>query len=413
VPNGGGAGGSVTVVNPGDTPLAGHLTVFTDQTGVAPAELAFQVPARDTYVADLPQVQAQGTYLSALVEIAGGGGYVEQNAHTSDGDAVSACSNDTSSSWYLADNYTSSGSTEDLVITNPFAVDAVVDIAVASSSGVRSPNRLQGIPIPGHSIVVINQGPLPKQEAVLAISVIASPGRVVVARAQHYQGERTGFTMMLGVPSLSPEWWFADGETGGAAVRERYSIYNPTDSDVTVTTGFYGGSNVTRTDTVTAGNVLSFTTDNLGLPAGRHGAFFSTQSDAGIVVEQAITRKAGDGFVTTVVTGAPHEFTGYSRWSMAIGSRQAVDSVLVVMNLDGVAGTATVKALGPGGEVTIPGLELLQLPAAGIVTVALPNLAAALGHPLVVESTNRIIVQRLLPRGDILRGRSASLALPG
>jgi hypothetical protein len=37
----------------------------------------------------------------------------------------------------------------------------------------------------------------------------------------------------------------------------------------------------------------------------------------------------------------------------------------------------------------------------------------ALGHPLVVESTQRIFVERLLPRDPDLRGRSGSFALPG
>ena len=67
------------------------------------------------------------------------------------------------------------------------------------------------------------------------------------------------------------------------------------------------------------------------------------------------------------------------------------------------------------GEIPIyePGLEELVLPASGTLAIAIPQDAAALGVPLVVESTNRIIVERSLPRAADLRGRSASLALPG
>ena len=36
----------------------------------------------------------------------------------------------------------------------------------------------------------------------------------------------------------------------------------------------------------------------------------------------------------------------------------------------------------------------------------------ALGHPLVVDSSSRVFVERLLPRGGDLRGRSGSFALP-
>jgi len=188
---------------------------------------------------------------------------------------------------------------------------------------------------------------------------------------------------------------------------------------VTVTTNVWGLNDQTdfvgmRTDTIAAGNVLSFTTAEFeGMPKGRHGMTFATESNRGVVIERGITRKAGSGFVTSVVMGAPAVFNGYTRWSMAVGPDVAVDDVLVVMNLDFLDGTVTVKSLGPGGEVAVPGLEKVTLPKSGVVTIAIPNEAAALGAPLVVESTQRIVVERLLPRGGSLRGRSGSLALPG
>jgi len=104
---------------------------------------------------------------------------------------------------------------------------------------------------------------------------------------------------------------------------------------------------------------------------------------------------------------------GYFRWSMAIGTDLAVDNVLVVLNLSFADATVAVKALGPGGEVDLPGLEAVALPAGGVITIAIPDQAAALGHPLVVMGTQPIVVERLLPRGAELRGRSGSLALPG
>lgn len=413
------AGGFVIVANTTDAPLVGHLTVYTDTVGTPAAEQAFEVPPRDTWEQVLAEVQPDGTYLSAMVEIAGGGGFVEQQAITATGNAVSPCSNSTSTNWYFADNYTLNGSTEDLVITNPFPDDAILDFTFASKDGTRKPQNLQGFPVPGNSVVVVPEDNLPKDEAVLAVTIAASRGRVVAARAQTYLGERTGYSNTLGSPSLSSEWWFADGENSADVIFERYSIYNPTDRDVTVTTDFWGLNDFPefvgyRTDVVTAGNVLSFTTkDFTGVPEGRHGMTFATEGDASIIVERGITRRAGEGFATTVVMGAPTVFSGYTRWSMAVGTDLAVDNVLVVMNLDFVDGTVTVKALGPGGEVAVPGLEAVPLPKSGIATITIPDQAAALGVPLIVESTQRIVVERLLPRGGELRGRSGSLALPG
>jgi hypothetical protein len=419
VPNGSdGTGGSVTVANPTDAPLGGHLTVFTDAPKKAGVERDFQVPARGTYEVTLSTVQPVGNYLSALVEIAGGGGFVEQQALHPLGNAVSPCSNSTSTDWYFADNYTLNGSTEDLVITNPFPDDAILDFTFASNDGTRKPQSLQGFPVPGHSIAVVPEANLPKDEAVLAVTIHATRGRVVAARAQAYQGERVGYSLTLGAPSLSNEWTFADGESSADVTFERYSIYNPTDADVTVTTDVWGIADPAfvgyRTDTIAAGTVMSFTTKDFGtMPEGRHGMTFSTESGASIIVEQGITRVAGKSVATSVVLGAPQVFQGYSRWSMAIGTTLAVGDVLLVMNLDSLDGTVTVKALGPGGEVPVPGLEKIALPKASVTAIAIPDVPAALGVPLIVESDQRIIVQRSLPRGGDLRGRSGSLALPG
>jgi hypothetical protein len=421
VPIGGsGLGGSVTVANPGDSPLVGQVTVFTDAPDVAAAEVDFQVPARDTYTLDLATAQNTGTYLSAMVEIVGGGGFVEQQADHPDGSAVSGCSNSTSSTWYFADNYTLGGSQEDLVVTNPFPDVAIIDIGFASNDGERTPPALQGVPVPGHSVLVINEQFLARDEAVLAVSIVASRGRVVAGRSQQYIGERQGYTMTLGSPAGSNEWWFADGEVGGDTNFERYSIYNPGDESAVVLPVFLGvfstAFNEVEPIEVPPRRVVSFNiADVPDLPEGRHGLLFSSETGAPVVVERAITRQAGDTFVTTVVRGVETAFVdpGYYRWSMAIGTDLAVDGVLVVLNLTGLDATVAVKALGPGGEVDVPGLEAVALPAQGVVSIAIPDVAAALGHPLIVVGSQPIIVERLLPRGGDLRGRSGSLALPG
>jgi hypothetical protein len=379
------------------------------------------VPSRDTFSVDLSTVQASGSYLSAMVEITGGGGFVEQQANHPDGNAVSPCSNSTSATWYFADNYTLNNSKEDLVITNPFPDEAIVDVSFASNDGERTPPQLQGVPIAGHSVHVVSQEFLAKDEAVLAVSIVASRGRVVAGRAQQYLGERQGYTLSLGSPAGSAGWWFADGENDGTN-KERYSIYNPTDQEATVQPVFLGVTSDTFNNdlepiTIAPGRVASLSiADVADLPPGRHGAQFSSLTGTPVVVERAITRQTADTFATTVVRGVEEYFAdpGYFRWSMAIGTDLAVDNVLVVLNVSFVDATVAVKALGPGGEVDLAGLEAVPLPAGSVITIAIPDQAAALGHPLVVVGTQPIVVERLLPRRSAdLRGRSGSLALPG
>lgn len=423
---GDGLGGSVTVVNPSEAPLIGHLTVFTDAPDVAPIEIDFEVPVRDTYVAQLdelyvaevPKAQRTGSYLSALVEIAGGGGLVEQLAEHAAGDAVSPCANSTSATWYLADNYTLGDSREDIVITNPFPDDAIVNLSFATKDGTRSPGNLQSLPVTGNSIRVISQESLAKDEAILSVSVVASTGRVVVARAQRYRGERGGYSLSLAAPAPSSAWYFADGLNDGQNF-ERYSIYNPTGEDAYVLPVFYGlpaDSVVGVIDeiAVPAGRVVSFSiADVPELPQGTHGLVFSSLNEVPVVIERAITKTENNSTVTTVVRGVEMYFAvpGYFRWSMAIGPATAAEGALVILNLSSLDAVVSVKTLGSGGEVVVPDLEAVSLPAGQIVRIAIPESAAA--HPLVVTADQPIIVERLLPRGRDLVGRSGSLALPG
>lgn len=418
VPNGGNTGGAVVIANPADEPLSGRLTVFTDAEGVGPTEFDFEVAARDALELNLVGVQNQGTYLSAMVEINGGGGFVEQRADTPTGSAVSPCANSTSSRWDFADNYTLNGSQEDLIITNPFPDDAIVNFQFVSSDGTREPSALQGVPVPGQSVYIVDETQLSKDEIVFAVSVSASRGRIVAGRAQNYLGERQGFTLSLGAPSPSTGWWFADGDKPAEAYFERFSIYNPSDRDAVVQPDFYGLTDSTigiiEELTVPAHRVVSFSiTDVPALPSGRHGSQFISLNDVPIVVERAITRRAGAGFATSVVLGTPVYFieVGTMRWSMAIGSDQPVDGVLVVLNIGAFDASVAVKALGPGGEVDIAGLEAVFVPALGVATIALPD--TALGQPLIVVGNQPIIVERLLPRSSSLSGRSGSMALPG
>ena len=77
VPNSAGAsGGSLTVANPGDAPINGQITVFSDADGATAVEAPFEVAPRSSFQQVLSKLQPTGGYLSAMVEIAGGGGFV-------------------------------------------------------------------------------------------------------------------------------------------------------------------------------------------------------------------------------------------------------------------------------------------------------------------------------------------------
>ena len=410
-----GLGGDVVITNPGDEPIQGRLSVLTSAEGVGAVSVPISVEARASDRIDLTQLQTQGDFLSALVEIDGGGGFVEQEAKHPAGNAVAACSNAASSNWYFADGFTVDGSEERLVLSNPFPDTAIVDVSFVTQQGGRKPSRFQGFPVPGHSVRVIDFGSGAKDEPVIAAAVTASHGRLVAARSEHFTGGgRAGYSMTLGAPSLATQYYFADGEVGDG-VTEEYRVFNPTDQEVTVDVIFLGVGTEFQNDTeltVAAGGQTSLDTkDVVGLPAGRHGSVFSTLSSASIVVERIMTRPAGNSVATTVVMGSPSTLAS-TRWSGGIGSDLAVEDVLVVLNVDNVDTTVAVSTLGPGGLVPVTGLDAVALPAGGVVSIPMTD-PAVLGRPFVVQSTQRLYVERLLPRGGDLRGRSGSFALAG
>ena len=287
------------------------------------------------------------------------------------------------------------------------------------------------------------------------MAIEATAGRLVVGRAQHYVGGgRLGHTVTLGAPALRDQWWFADGERN-EGVSESYSLYNPTDDEVEVSVFFGGlpidagvedldpivvpprravifdpyadptitgdlaaddGATGALVDDAAAGegdDFVEFEQVVGEIPEGRHSTVFSTLAQPSIVVERVLTRPAGDSVATSVVLGAPPRPDGYvaSTWHLGIGPEEPVDQALVVYNIDQSDAVVTVEAVGPGGPFVVPSLAEVPLPAGSIITIDLVD-PDTIGQELIVTSTSRVFVERLLPRGDDLAGRSGSWLLP-
>lgn len=406
-------GGEVIVANPSEVELTGRLTVLRPDGPPVVEEIV--VPPRERLVVDVGEL-VTAVFASAIVELDGGGGVVEQRAIHPAGAAVAPCANTTSPTWYFADGFTAEGSTERLVLTNPFPAPAIVDIGFVTRQGPRAPTSFQGYVVPARSVRVIGLAEAgARDEPVLAVKIEAASGQLVAAKAQHFVGGgRQGFVMALGAPALDDQWWFADGARG-EGVSEQYVVYNPTSDSVEADVIILGvdpadGFVEASTLTVPAGEVVVFDTSGIaGLPDGPHGAVVSTLAADSVVVERVLTQPAGDGVATTVVLGAQTAALS-GRWLAITSTELAIEDVIVVLNTSFSEGTVVVKAIGPGGEVPVPGLEAVALPANGIVSIDLTS-PLAFGRPLVIESSLPIVVERRLERDPGLRGRSGSLAI--
>ena len=398
------------------------------------AEQSFSVGAWSQSTIDVDAF-VTAAFASVVVEIDGGQGFVEQVANHPAGDSVAPCADDTSSEWHLADGFTAGGSTETLVLTNPYDDLVLTDLTFSTESGFSEPNAFKGFSVPPKSVKVISIAELGnRDEPIIAASVTTRSGRLVVGRAQHFTGAgRLGYDVSLAAPALRDQWWFADGERG-EGITETFSIYNPTDNDVSVTPFFLGlplefdGGGFAPIE-VPARQVVVFApfegaddaadaTSDSGffatrIPNGRHAIVFSTLSDPSVVVERVLTRPFGETIATSVVQGAPPRPDGFvaNRWHVGIGPTEPTEAALVVYNVDQEQATITIEAVGPGGPSAIPSLTDIPLGPGAVLTIDLvaPD---ALGQELIVNASNRVFIERSLERGGELSGRSGSWALP-
>jgi hypothetical protein len=407
-------GGEIVISNPLETPVTGLLTILT--SGQAPVTQAINSDPRSQLVIEINSL-VTAPYASALVELTDSAASVEQRALHPAGAAVSPCSNRTSSEWYFADGFSAESSDFRLILTNPYLSPAIVNIEIATMNGQRTPTNLQGFVIPAQSIRVLN---IPesgfRDEKILAISVVASTGRIVAAKDQHFLGAgRLGHVLSLGSPSTSDQWWFADGERG-VGISETYMIYNPSDQDVLADVVMLGldptVANVLPTTlTIPANDVVPFDVSAIvGLPDGLHGGVVSGQAGAQLVVERVLTKPAGSSVATTVVLGAQRGFQS-TRWSVPTSTTIAIEDVLTILNTSPNSGVVTIYSVGPGGEEPVPGLSDIPIAANGLVSIDLVD-PLSFGRALEVVSDQSILVERRLERTPTLRGRSGSLAFP-
>jgi len=407
-------GGEVVISNPLETPVTGLLTILTSDQ--APITQAVNADPRSQLVIDINSL-VSAPYASAFVELNDSAASVEQRALHPAGTAVSPCANRTSDQWYFADGFSAESSDFRLILTNPYLSPAIVNIEIATKNGQRTPTNLQGFVIPAQSIRVLN---IPesgfRDEKILAISVVASAGRIVAAKDQHYLGAgRLGHVLALGSPSTSDQWWFADGEKG-AGISETYMIFNPTDQDILADVVILGldptvASIQPTTLTIPAHDMVPFDVSAIvGLPDGPHGGAVSGQSGAQLVVERILTKPASTSVATTAVLGVQRGFQS-TRWSVPTSTTIAIEDVLIVLNSSPTDGVVTVYSVGPGGEEPVAGLSDIPIAANGLLLIDLVD-PLAFGRELEVVSDQLILVERRLERTSTLRGRSGSLAIP-
>lgn len=383
---------TVVIANPTGHEVKGVLTAVPSDAAAVTAPLV--IGARSRKVVHLADV-VQSAYTAAMVDLEGGGVVVEHEVHGAAGTSISPCAATGSERWYVADGSTARDDTMLLALFNPFPEDAIVDLAFSTDQGRAAPSDFQGLVVRGGQLSVVDVGAHVRRRDRVAATVIARSGRLVVDRLQFYGGAPAGISLALAAPSLGDEWWFADGFASDA-VNERFSIYNPSATEASVSLElFVDGESVEPFDlTIPPHDRLDLVAnDQERIPKNvGHSALIRSQNGVDVVAERAI-KATGSRSGISATLGAR---TLASRWVLASGSAtDSLDEWVSVLNPGATPVHVSLTVLAGGQPLAVEGLQDVSLGAGRHVSLRLTDHVKRDDVPLVVAATGgRVVVER-------------------
>ena len=414
-------GANVVISNPGDVQFTASVSLLS---GDAAESSTVNVPARSQLEVDVLRGRTVGV-VAPVVEIIGSVGTVEQELVYAAGDVTSQCVSQTSDTWFFADGFTAEGSSQRLVLINPYPETAVVNVAYTTNDGRRTPADIQGVVLAARTVKSISLADVgATNESRIAIEVEATTGQIVASRMQHYLGGgRLGYSTSVGVPSPLGEWWFTSGRTG-SQVSEQLVVFNPSPRAAQVNVSFFGAgiTNGIPVDQPTeaalpseavdipAGGIVVINTDAVAnLPKGDHAMVVSSLNSARLVVEHVLSQRTNTSAFTAIVNGIPAGLLG-EKWRIPAGLGKGARNAISILNTTSLEGTFTLSAVGPGGVVDIPGFTNVALGAASLISLDVPD--GVSDGEVIITATVPVAVQRRTTRGHGLIGFGMVGALP-
>lgn len=424
--------GHFSITNSSESGFSAAVTIFPAD-GI-PVMKTVEVAPRSR-VTVTPADLSPSIIAAALIEMTGAVGAVEQTAITQEGMAVSPCALEPSSTWYFADGSTRVDASMNLTLFNPSPTDAVVDLAFADEDGPHPTKKFEGRVVPARRLVVIDVGQVIQRKERLSVAATVRGGTIVMGRFQVLRGEdgsRRGLVVDTAAPALATSWRFAAGQNGDAGegtlpAKERIILHNPGEQDAVATITTFpatpapvpsGSSSAGVAATPDPITVLvparQSAVADLSAPSAKDQAvplvapgLFSTvvSSDQPVVVERALDRSFEGHQLATLQLGSP---LGSTEWVLAGGAPSGSQATLAIVNVTGLAGTVTVKALSPAGLLPVPGLEAVALPAGALIRLPLDDKGVS-PSSLVVTSTVEVVAERILRSAAAW---SSSLGLP-
>jgi len=388
---------TVTLANTTARPLQARLTALPAAGTVEPVDRAVEVPALGSTAVRLTDVLG-GTRPAGASIVAPGGLVAQQSIKTPEGAAVGPCASAASDRWYTAVGSTAAGTSLLLSLLNPFPDDAIVDLAFLTDQGRAVPGDLQGVVVPGRSVLVVDVENNVRRRDAVAAEVVARRGRLVVGR--NYR-KGTGSSTALAAPSPAPAWYLPGGVRADG-VTNRLVVANSSDQDaaVSVELRLQEGAIEPFSLTVPAQDRAELNLDDTRVPKGvPYAIAVRSNEDVPIVVERSTEARAGR---SDVLGGRIPD----RAWVSAAAGPRGQDTLAIFNAGDGRAEVTVTPLAGDGVPLAGP----LRIDPGVRATLRLDDKSAK-GAAVLVESNQLLVVERDSGDGAPTQGGAVATAL--
>lgn len=202
-PHGGGEGWHAWVVIANSTEAPADVRVTSWMGTGAPQVAPSTIPARShLYVA----VPASSLASASVVEFFGTpvvAGMVTARPDAEGGVAAEPCTDRAASAWFVPEASTLRGQDAAVIVHNPFAAEAVVDIALLTEGGPVRHGRLNGVVLAPGQVKAVQIGEFALGEPEVAAEVTSALGRVAVAGLI---ASPRGVRSVIGTPAPADRW---------------------------------------------------------------------------------------------------------------------------------------------------------------------------------------------------------------